>query len=276
MSLHDELLRDKQIIKGAESYLAPGSVEGENIADEVVPTGDIADDAITAAKIASSSFSDGLAGGAGTAIYVSPDDSSLAIVATQLTVKAQGVGPTHLNVNTKGGGIVATGGVTASVDYDDANINHSGGQLQLKDGGVDKTDMAGDAKRHSVSFNLPAFVANNTVRVGLLCCPTGKVITIKSAMLSAYTIPVDADGTCTVRLVNYDVSATTDDEVVAAWDAEGLVAKTATGLVVITAADVNKMEEDDYLYLEMVNNSVAIDTPWAGAVLTLEYEEGDA
>jgi hypothetical protein len=137
---------------------------------------------------------------------------------------------------------------------------------------VGKAKLAADAKKHSISFALPAFSATLTARAGLFAVPTGVSIAIIKVELAAHTIPISAGGTCNVRLVNWDSSAAADDEIVAAWNAEGLVAKTGTTLVVIVAGAINVLEQNDYLYVELISDNV-IGTPWLAATLTIEYQE---
>jgi hypothetical protein len=122
----------------------------------------------------------------------------------------------------------------------------------------------------TVSVSLPAFTAATTVYAPIMAVPTD--ITIDKIYLAARVVPADADGTCTVRVVNYDTSGTpADDEIVAAWDAEGLTAKTSTSLTVITTGGVNAIEAGDFLFVELTNNSAGIDTNWADAIITVEY-----
>lgn len=124
-------------------------------------------------------------------------------------------------------------------------------------------------KRHQV--NLPVFSPNATVYVGLLDVP-GPIRVVR-IIVSAYIIPDDADGTTTIQIINYDLSATTEDELAAAWNAEGLTAKTGTSLTLTaTAADLI-LAEGDTVYAVLVNNSAAINTNWAAASVTIEYEE---
>lgn len=271
MSIHDDQLAEHQKTAGAKSYVGPQEVTSTAIAPGAVVVGDITNNAVTAAKLATTCFGNGLSGGGGVAVGCTVDDSSVALVANQVCIKDQGVGPTHLALDTKGAGVVASAGVVCSVDVDGTTVEISGGALQLKSDGLSIAKTFVDARNHSLSIALPAFVANNTVVVGLMCVPAGHSVTINKAELSAFAIPVDADGTCLVRVVNYDSSALAEDEIVAAWNAEGLVAKTGTSLVVINAGGINVLEENDYLFLQLVNNSAGIDTPWAGAVLSIEF-----
>jgi len=271
MSLHDEQLRERQKTT-IGSYIAPQEIGAVEIQSGTIPAGDIADNAITAAKIAATVAGDGIGGGAGVALFADVDNSSVAIIANKVEVKAQGVGIAHLHAGTKGTGMVQTGASAVTVWHDDVNINFTGTQLQLKDAGVGKAKLAANAKKHSVSFALPAFIGAQTVRAGLFAVPTGVSISIIKAELAAHTIPISAAGTCGVRLVNWDSSAAADDEIVAAWNAEGLVAKTGTTLVVIVAGAINVLEQNDYLYVELISDNV-IGTPWLAATLTIEYQE---
>lgn len=117
---------------------------------------------------------------------------------------------------------------------------------------------------------LPDFSANGTIRSAIM--DLTRPIRVVRIAVSAYTIPSDADGTATIQIINYDLSATTEDELAAAWNAEGLTAKTATSLTLTaTAADLI-LAEGDTIYAVMVNNSAAIDTQWAAASVTIEYE----
>lgn len=118
--------------------------------------------------------------------------------------------------------------------------------------------------------DLPTFTANSTARVALLAVT--RPIRVVRIDVVAYTIPSDADGTCTIQVINYDLSATTEDELAAAWNTEGLTAKTPTSLTLTaTAADLI-LAEGDCIYAVLVNNSAAIDTNWAAAGATIEYE----
>jgi hypothetical protein len=128
------------------------------------------------------------------------------------------------------------------------------------------------SKRKLASVQLAAFTANTTVRQGGL--PVNRAIKITGLWLAAHTIPVDADGTCLVAVFNYDKSATTDDALLAAsFNAETLVAKETTALTLTaTGADL-VLEAGDFVYVDLINNSAAIDTNWAGAALTIEYED---
>lgn len=65
-----------------------------------VTTTDVADAAITAAKLAASVAGDGLTGGAGSPLAVNPDGSTLEISSDALRIKALGVAASHIAANT--------------------------------------------------------------------------------------------------------------------------------------------------------------------------------
>ena len=71
--------------------MASSSIVTSKISDLNVTTGKLADAAVTSAKLASAVAGDGLAGGAGTALSVNVDDSSIEISSDTLQVKAAGV-----------------------------------------------------------------------------------------------------------------------------------------------------------------------------------------
>ena len=124
--------------------------------------------------------------------------------------------------------------------------------------------------KQTVTVALPVFTANSTIREFLMS--VSRPMKITRFQLAAYTIPADADGNPTIQLINYDLSTTTEDELVAAFNAEGLVAKTPTTLTLITTAGINVLEAGDALFAVMVHNAAAIDTNWAAAGLTIEFE----
>lgn len=133
--------------------------------------------------------------------------------------------------------------------------------------------LEGTRERKKVSAPLPALTANSTVRAGLLCVQES--CRIMAISIACHTIPVDADGTCTIAITNYDISGTpADDNLLstATVDLEALVAKTTSDLTLTaTVADL-VLEDGDYVFASLVNNSAAIDTNMAGAVCTIEYE----
>jgi len=94
-----------------------------------VATAGIADDAVTAAKIASSVAGSGLAGGAGTALSVNVDDSTIEINSDTLRVKDGGVTSAKIADLTIVAGDIADGAITSAKILDgtiaNADINAS-------------------------------------------------------------------------------------------------------------------------------------------------------
>lgn len=127
-------------------------------------------------------------------------------------------------------------------------------------------------ERKKVSVALPALTANATVRLGLFVVQ--EKVRIMAISIAAHTKPADADGVCTIAVTNYDVSATAEDNLLstATVDLEALTNQTASDLTLTaTAADL-VLDDGDYVFASLVNNSAAIDTNMAGGVATIEYE----
>lgn len=278
MSDRDELMLEKQKIKGAESYLAPAQITATEIATGAIGSNDITDLAVTKEKIAAAFAGDGIAGGAGTALSVDVDNATLtnnsALGLTKIGIKANGIVAASLAANTKGAGLVAGAGTAFAVDVDTTTTEINTNKVRVVDAAITKAKLSDGAKRHVLTVQLPAFTANTTVRCGLLACQTANAYTITKAEVACLTVPIDADGTCLVRVVNYDVSDAADEEICAPWDTEGLVGGIGTALnVTVAPAGINTLAVHDYLYVELINNSVGIDQNWAGATLTIEYTE---
>lgn len=91
--------------------LGSSAVTEAKINDGAVTTAKLGDAAVTAAKIASAVAGDGLAGGAGTALSVNVDDSSIAISSDQVVVKDLGVSEGKLAANAVTATKIANGAV---------------------------------------------------------------------------------------------------------------------------------------------------------------------
>lgn len=75
-----------------ETLINTTKLSSTELQTSAVATANIADSAVTAAKIAAAVAGDGLAGGAGTALSVSVDSSTIEISADSLRVKDSGIG----------------------------------------------------------------------------------------------------------------------------------------------------------------------------------------
>jgi hypothetical protein len=97
-------------------------------------------------------------------------------------------------------------------------------------------------------------------------------VRLTRASVGAIVKPVDADGTCLLKLVNYDKSATAADSLAADFDLEALTNSQSADLVLTaTAADL-VLAPGDTVYAELVNNSAAVDTNMTDGVITLEFD----
>lgn len=106
------------IINDVENFMNTTKLDNVNIQTNGILTANIADEAITAAKIAAAVAGDGLAGGAGTALSVNVDDSTIEIDSDTLRVKDAGIGPAKLAaVNLESSGKVTRS--TTSLTYVD-------------------------------------------------------------------------------------------------------------------------------------------------------------
>ena len=138
-----------------------------------------------------------------------------------------------------------------------------------------KIFQGGTNRRKQVSVPLPNGTANTTVNTGIMAI--ARPIKVTRISVCAFTIPVDADGTLTLEMLNYDSSANAaDTQMAAAFNLETLTtAKESQDMALTaTAADL-LLDAGDYLYAALVSNSAAIDTAMAGCVVTVEYEERD-
>jgi hypothetical protein len=133
----------------------------------------------------------------------------------------------------------------------------------------------GTNRRKVVSVSLPNGTPNTTVNTGVLA--VARPMKVTRISVCAFTIPVDADGTLTLQVFNYDSSAdATRSLMSAAFNLETLTAAKKSQDMTLTATSADLLlDPGDYIYAAIVSNSAAIDTPMAGAVVSIEYEERD-
>jgi len=103
----------------------------------------IEDAAITKEKLNSDVAGDGLSGGAGSALSVNVDNSTLEIFSDSLQVKSEGITESHLAITVAGEGLTGGGGSPLSVQVDDSSIEIATGVLRIKTGGVLNEMLAG-------------------------------------------------------------------------------------------------------------------------------------
>ncbi len=110
------------------------------------------------------------------------------------------------------------------------------------------------------------FTPNATVSRHLFAVPVGlgESYRIEAVAVSASAVPLDADGTMLLNVKVNDISEGATDLIVSGQDLEILV--TAANrcfdctLVAETAAKERIIEPGDVVFMELVNNSAAIDT----------------
>jgi hypothetical protein len=130
-------------------------------------------------------------------------------------------------------------------------------------------ELTGSGPKHYVSVPLTT-TANTTSQTGVFVAQRG--MTITKASIAYVGKPASAAGTVTLALANYDLSATTSDNLLSAAtvDLEGLTNFTASDLTLTaTAADL-VLADGDYIYATIVSNNVDM-SGGTGGVLTLEY-----
>ncbi len=130
-------------------------------------------------------------------------------------------------------------------------------------------ELTGTGPKFYASVPLGA-TANTTTYTGVFIAH--RAMTITKASIAYVAKPASSAGTVTFALTNYDLSATTDDNLLstATIDLEGLTNKTTTDLTLTeTGADL-VLADGDYLYATIVSNNADM-TGATGGVLTLEY-----
>jgi len=183
------------------------NVTGAMITDLTVDTADINDSAVTAAKIASAVAGAGLSGGAGTALAVNVDSSTIEINTDTLRVKDSGI------VEAK----IADGAVTSAKILDGTivndDINASAGIVDTKLATIATAGKVSNSATTATSANTAnAIVARNasgnftagTITANLTGAVTGNASTA-TALATSRTIALSGDVSATG--VSFDGSA---------------------------------------------------------------------
>lgn len=125
-------------------------------------------------------------------------------------------------------------------------------------------------QRVVVSVPLSALTANTTVYDAVYA--VNRAMRVTKISVAALTVPVDNDGTALLKVINYDLSSTTDDDLTADFDLEGLTAKNSADLTLTSTAADLILAAGDMIYASLTSNSAGIDTNMADAVLTIEAD----
>ena len=96
---------------------------------------------ITETQLNASVAGAGLAGGAGTALSVNVDGSTIEITTDTLNVKAAGITATQLNSSVAGAGLAGGAGTALSVNVDGSTIEITTDTLNVKAGGITETQL---------------------------------------------------------------------------------------------------------------------------------------
>lgn len=115
-----------------------------------------------------------------------------------------------------------------------------------------------------------ALTANATTKLGIGASPKRACITAVAAVCS--TVAADADGTTLATLKKYDASADAAVTLSSALDLEAMTANEASAFTITTTlTDAQRMlDTGDFLYVDVVNNSLAIDTQPVNLIFTAE------
>lgn len=114
--------------------------------------------------------------------------------------------------------------------------------------------------------------ANTTTSFGIGCAP--RASRVARFAVGAFIIPADSDGTLTLIVYKYDASADAAVALTAATDLETLTAtegRTVATLTTLTPAQ-QLMDEGDYLYATVTNDSAAITTQPSYLTVTADLE----
>ncbi len=162
---------------------------------------------------------------------------------------------------------VAAGNTLVGIAAQDAANPTSTGYVILM------PELTAGVRKQTVAIPLSALTANTSVYVG--CLAAGRAIKVTRISIAVYTKPADADGDCTLKVENYDASASAADNLLSAatFDLEGITtAKVAQDLTLTSTTADLILAAADYIYATLINNSAAIDTNMAGGVLVIEFE----
>lgn len=123
-------------------------------------------------------------------------------------------------------------------------------------------------------YTVPFSLVTNTTTIGGVAA-ISRAVRVTKISLCMFVIPIDADGTATLAVHSYDASANADDNLLgsATFDLETFTTvKESQNLTLSSTAADLILAAGDYIHMEVVGSSAAIDTDMEGAVLTVECE----
>jgi hypothetical protein len=121
----------------------------------------VEDIAITPAKLNASVAGSGLSGGAGTALAVNVDDSTIEINSDTLRLKDAGITSAKLASAVAGNGLAGGAGTALSVNVDDSTLEINTDALRVKDAGITSAKLASAVAGNGLSGGAGTALAVN-------------------------------------------------------------------------------------------------------------------
>lgn len=296
----DDILREKQKLRPAESYVEPGQISTLEISDGTgaINTSDIADATITNTKIAAAAVdtTKGLTGGGGANLTVVPDTVFIELdggvtPAKKIRVRAASITAPKLGA-IAGGGFTGGAGVALALNPVAAatgGLRVTGGnKLEVQDAMVPHRALATINKLRRVSATFPACgaVAPVTVNVPILTVPAGKTYRLVQASIAFHTLVIDTDSLVAFNGILWRSPAAggADENLMSGGTAIGLqvgqgrVAEIASPLSL--SGTISDWVAGDMIYFQAIDVDTGgdntINTQWQGGVITLELWETTA
>lgn len=146
------------------------TVTSAMITDGTIATGDLANSAVTEAKIAASVAGDGLTGGGGSALAVNVDNSTLAIVTDTVKVKDAGITATQIAASVAGNGLTGGAGSALAVNVDNSTLEIATDTVRVKDAGITLAKLAAAVQALLVPTGAIVAYGASTAPTGWLLC----------------------------------------------------------------------------------------------------------
>lgn len=115
------------------------------VPNAAITTVKINDAAVTKDKLATDTAGAGLTGGAGSALAVNPDNSTIEVSGDTVQVKAAGITATQLAASVAGNGLAGGAGTPLAVNVDNSSIEINSDSLRVKAAGVANSMLADNA-----------------------------------------------------------------------------------------------------------------------------------
>src|SRR5574343_425440 len=174
-----------------------------------IPTAGIADGAVTSAKLAAAVAGDGLAGGAGTALSVNVDASTIEINADTLRVKDAGITSAKLAAAVAGDGLAGGAGTALSVNVDNSTIEINSDSLRVKDAGITPAKLSAAVPAAVGMKSIQTFTVAVNITNGTASATTNTVITSINTAKSVAILTSLTQSGGSAQAARYTVALTT-------------------------------------------------------------------